>query len=52
MKKKTDKNTYTFQKPLESLSGNLRAARGCQSPDRDSGNRKVGEKTIYVKYVK
>ena len=30
----------------------LRAARGCQSPDRDSGNRKVGEKTIYVTYVK
>ena len=30
----------------------LRAARGRQSPDRDSGNRKVGEKTIYVKYVK
>ena len=26
----------------------LRAA----SPDKDSGNRKVGEKTIYVKYVK
>ena len=26
----------------------LRAARGCQSPDRDSGDRKVGEKTIYV----
>ena len=24
----------------------LRAARGCQSPDRDSGNRKVAEKTI------
>ena len=30
----------------------LRAAKGCQSPDRDSGNRKVAEKTIYAKYVK
>ena len=24
----------------------LRAARGCQSPDRDSGKRKVGDKNI------
>jgi len=34
------------------MKKSLRAARGCQSPDRDSGNRKVGKKTLYVKYLK
>ena len=49
--KKTDKNRH-ISKTARIPIGKLRAARGCQSPDRDSGNRKVGEKTLYVKYLK